>query len=239
MMKRPLESHVSLNYDDRPDGVVVKYLVYHFTGGSLEESLEWLIHENPLGAKVSAHYLISESGDVYNLVPEAKRAWHAGVSAWEEDENLNALSIGIELVNCGEAYPAAQMDALVELSKDIVARHGILPWYVLGHSDIAPGRKDDPGEHFDWQSLARHGVGLYPEVVHGFESSVLDVQEKLKAYGYRIDVTGEVDAQTQDVLMAFQAHFGRGELGLISAKLDCLLAEKSMLRHDIRTMVIG
>jgi N-acetylmuramoyl-L-alanine amidase len=220
----------SPNFDERPPGTRIKYLIYHYTEGNLEESLEWLTKTNPTGGKVSAHYLISEEGQVYSLVPENKRAWHAGISAWENDVGLNNNSIGIELVNSGDkSFSSAQMTALAILSKDIVARHAILPFYILGHSDIAPDRKLDPGMYFDWKWLASKGIGLYPAgdlLIQTY--STCDLQQKLKEYGYQLDVTGFLNPQTESVLRAFQLHFGQGDYTSISTKLDILLDLKAI-----------
>ena len=119
-------------------------------------------------AQVSAHYVIDEDGTVHRLVDEPHKAWHAGVSWWQGVEDLNRVSIGIELVNPGHewgyrAFPAPQLAACVALARDIVERHAIAPWRVLGHSDVAPTRKEDPGELFDWHRLAERGAGLYVE----------------------------------------------------------------------------
>ncbi len=219
----------SPNFDERPTCSRIKYLIYHFTEGNLEQSLEWLTTTNPAGQKVSAHYLIDEEGQVYSLVPEGKRAWHAGISAWEDDVSLNSNSIGIELVNSGDRnFTAAQMSALAILSKGIIDRHAILPFHILGHSDIAPGRKVDPGTYFDWKWLASNGIGLYPEGEPLIKTySTYDLQLKLKVYGYQLDVTGFLDPQTENVLRAFQLHFGQGEHSLISSKLDWLLELKA------------
>lgn len=158
-----IHPHPSINFDERPAGAVIKYVIVHYTEGNLEDSLKWLTTINPHGHPVSAHYLICPLGHIYGLVDEQKRAWHAGVSQWKEDHNLNATSIGIELVNDGvSAYTEDQIQALVELLQDIQNRLGILPENILGHEDVAPTRKKDPGEHFPWQHLADLGLAVYP-----------------------------------------------------------------------------
>lgn len=208
----------SPNFDDRKTGKV-KYLILHYTG--MATGAEALARLCDAEAKVSAHYLIEEDGRVFVLVPESARAWHAGVAAWGGDRDINELSIGIELVNPGHdssgykgdyrPFPPEQMGALIALCKDILSRHKILPWHILGHSDVAPARKSDPGELFDWKFLASQAVGLWPEGEQG--SSVgtpvhmTDFQRKLADYGYEIDITGKQDPQTQAVVMAFQRHF--------------------------------
>lgn len=155
----------SPNFDQRPTGTPIDMLVLHYTGmQSAEPALARL--RDP-GAKVSAHWLITEAGAIYGLVPEAMRAWHAGVGFWRGAVDINARSVGIELVNPGHefgyrAFPEAQMAALLDLARDVIARHAIPPRNVVGHSDIAPRRKMDPGELFDWRRLAGTGLALWP-----------------------------------------------------------------------------
>ena len=143
-------------------------LVLHYTGMPTAKAALDRLRDS--GAKVSAHYLIDEDGTVVALVPEERRAWHAGVSWWQGRANLNDVSIGVELVNPGHewgyrAFPEAQMAALVELASGLVGRWRVPAARVVAHSDVAPARKEDPGELFDWPRLARAGVGLWPE--HG------------------------------------------------------------------------
>ncbi len=212
-------SYPSPNFDDRPSGAKVKYLILHYTGMATgQAALDRLCDP---AAKVSAHYLIEEDGQVFSLVAEHKRAWHAGVSSWAGDRDINGLSIGIELVNPGHdgpgykgnyrPFPMAQMTALRELSKGILSRHDILPRHILGHSDVAPMRKCDPGELFDWRYLASEGIGLWPK---GDDPSlgqnwrdISVAQQNLADFGYDIKVTGKLDSQTKAVLRAFQQHF--------------------------------
>ncbi|MBY0333731.1 MAG: N-acetylmuramoyl-L-alanine amidase [Acetobacteraceae bacterium] len=161
-----LRERASPNQDDRPAGAVIDALVLHYTGmRSGAEAIERLCDP---AAKVSSHYVVDEDGTVIRLVPERRRAFHAGVSHWRRRAGLNATSIGIEVVNPGHEwgyrpFPALQMAALCDLCLDILARHpAIAPWGVVGHSDVAADRKQDPGELFDWQGLAANGVGLWP-----------------------------------------------------------------------------
>ena len=147
------------------DGVVIDMLVIHYTGMVPDtRALDWMC--NPTSS-VSAHYFIDEAGAVWRLVSEERRAWHAGVSAWRGAADINSRSIGIELSNPGHEFgyhdfPQPQIDALIDLAKGIVARHPIPPRNVVGHSDIAPARKIDPGERFPWRQLADAGIGLWP-----------------------------------------------------------------------------
>jgi N-acetylmuramoyl-L-alanine amidase len=155
----------SPNHDARPHGAPVDILVLHYTGmKTAEEALARLCDP---AAKVSAHYTIDRAGAVYVHVPEERRAWHAGVSYWAGERNVNARSIGIELVNPGHEFGYVpftddQISALIDLARGILARHPIPPARVLGHSDVAPARKTDPGELFPWRCLADHGIGAWP-----------------------------------------------------------------------------
>lgn len=169
-------------------------------------------------AKVSAHYLIEEDGRVWRLVPEDLRAWHAGVGFWRGERDINGLSIGIELVNPGHEFgyrpfPEPQMAALEDLARAILARHPIPPDKVLGHSDVAPSRKLDPGELFDWRRLAQAGIGLWPDEPANPDRApeerdgVVDLQHGLARFGYEVAPTGALDAETRCVLRAFQRHF--------------------------------
>jgi N-acetylmuramoyl-L-alanine amidase len=188
----------SPNFDARPGPV--NALVFHYTGMTgATAALERLTDP---AAKVSSHYLIDEDGTVYALVPEARRAWHAGVSFWRGIESLNDGSIGIEIVNPGHEwgyrpYPPVQMQALLELSEDILARHDIPARNIVGHSDIAPNRKQDPGELFDWKALAGEGIGLWTDE-SGEEGNL---KEDLAAIGY------DVRLPAADILLAFQRRF--------------------------------
>ena len=217
MIERP-----SPNFGPRPDGAAIELLILHYTGmQTAAAALERLCDR---AAEVSAHYLIDEDGTVFRLVDESQRAWHAGVSSWHGREDINAFSIGIELVNPGHewgyrAFPAPQLAACAALAADIVARHTIRPWHVLGHSDVAPARKDDPGELFDWALLARHGVGLWPPadaadgtaeppLALGAEGpAVTAMQAALAGFGYGCPGSGRFDVATGKVVTAFQRHF--------------------------------
>lgn len=154
----------SPNYNDRPAETPIDMLVLHYTGmESCDAALERLCDP---AAEVSAHYLIDEGGTVHQLVAEHRRAWHAGVACWRGETNINDRSIGIELVNPGHefgygAFPEAQIAALVPLCLDILSRHPIPARNVVGHSDVAPTRKLDPGELFPWPRLAAAGIGQW------------------------------------------------------------------------------
>jgi N-acetylmuramoyl-L-alanine amidase len=185
-------------------------------------------------AKVSAHYLIDEDGRVFTLVPEALRAWHAGVSAWLGHAGLNDRSIGIELVNPGHEwgyrpFPEAQYRACIALCRAIVERWPIPPRRVLAHSDIAPARKEDPGELFDWPRLAAEGIGLWPADGCGAPRPLATVQAQLAAFGYAVPRHGRRDRATELVIAAFQRHFRPERVDGVAdpatlARLDGLLA---------------
>ncbi len=214
----------SPNFDERPAGQDVDILLMHYTG--MKSGPEALERMRDPAAKVSAHYMVEEDGRVFQLVDEAKRAWHAGVSSWAGESNINARSIGIEIVNPGHEFgyrpfPIKQMAAVADLSLGILSRHPIPPERVLGHSDVAPQRKQDPGELFDWKGLAEQGVGRFIlEVDSGISASVdniLTFQEKFRRFGYGVEITGKIDDPTRAVIEAFQSHF---RPALVSGVMD-------------------
>jgi N-acetylmuramoyl-L-alanine amidase len=202
----------SPNHEARPPGRPVDLIVLHYTGMITgRAALERL--RDP-SAKVSAHYLIETDGTVHRLVPEARRAWHAGVAAWAGESDINDRSIGIELVNPGHEFgyvpfPEAQMLRLIDLCRAILGRHPIPSHRVLGHSDVAPARKQDPGELFDWARLADAGLGLWPLPAPRPDPApgIAWFQEMLATIGYEVPRHGRLDAATQAVLTAFQRHF--------------------------------
>lgn len=233
---RVLIERPSPNFDDRPAGIAPEMLVIHYTGMASCEAA--LVRLCDAGAKVSAHYLIDEGGAVYRLVDEACRAWHAGEAYWRGVRDVNGHAIGVELVNPGHelgyrAFPEAQMAALVELADEIVARHAIPARGVVGHSDVAPARRWDPGEWFDWRRLAVAGIGMWPGEVGARGApgvEIAAVQEKLGRLGYGIEVSGVFDTATESVVTAFQRHFRQARVdgvadGETLAVLDDLLGQ--------------
>jgi len=190
----------SPNFQPRPAGAAIDMLVIHYTGmQSAQAALERLCDP---GSEVSAHYLIDEAGQVTALVDEENRAWHAGVSSWRGQSDVNSRSIGIELANPGHEFgyrpfPAAQMAALADLAQGILSRWPIPVRNVVGHSDVAPRRKQDPGELFDWSWLARRGIGLWPQPAR---VTIGEAAALLAEYGYDI-------ADPKAALIAFQRHF--------------------------------
>jgi N-acetylmuramoyl-L-alanine amidase len=193
----------SPNQDDRPDGTPIDMLVLHYTGMLTGRAAIDRLRDP--AAKVSSHYVVEEDGAIFRLVPEHRRAAHAGISQWRGHTALNARSIGIEIVNPGHewgyrAFPALQMAAVCDLCLEILARHPIAPRNVVAHSDIAPDRKQDPGELFDWEGLARNGVGLWPDRDPPAPDAG-SVMPMLGAIGYRTDLPLPV------LVTAFQRHW--------------------------------
>lgn len=208
----------SPNHDARPSGLPVDVLVLHYTG--MRTAREAVARLCDPAAKVSAHYVVDEDGAVLRLVAEERRAAHAGVSFWRGHSGLNDRSIGIEIVNPGHEFgyrdfPVLQMVAVADLCLHILSRHPIPPRNVVAHSDIAPDRKQDPGERFDWPGLAREGIGLWPQGVPdlgtGAEvrdaASLRDVRAALADIGYRVAPEGALDPALASVLRAFQRHW--------------------------------
>lgn len=198
----------SPNHDARPAGKAIDLIVIHYTGMRDAESA--LARLTDPAAKVSSHWLIDEDGTLYRLVDEERRAWHAGVSYWTGERDINGVSVGIELVNPGHEFgyrpfPRAQMASLIELCRKILARHGIQPPRVVGHSDVAPRRKIDPGELFDWKGLAAAGLGLWPAPSDGAADRSVAL-ETLGNLGYEIGADIADDA-SQAAVRAFQRRF--------------------------------
>lgn len=199
----------------------IRHLVLHYTSADTPTSLRVLSQKN-----VSSHYLITDETPprLYRLVDENQRAWHAGVSQWYQYQDLNTSSIGIEIVNAGKQaegqwtpYTAAQIELLITLAQDIIQRHGITPANIVGHSDIAPQRKIDPGPLFPWEQLATHGIGRWYNAQQALQwqqyyldnglPSYLEIQQLLKKAGYAVPEHGQWDRASQNVLAAFQMHY--------------------------------
>jgi N-acetylmuramoyl-L-alanine amidase len=199
----------SPNFNSR-EGTPVDMLVLHYTGmRTAQAAFDRLCDP---AAEVSAHYMIEEDGTLSVLVDEADRAWHAGVASWRGESNINSRSIGIELVNPGHefgyrAFPDEQISVLIDLCCGILDRHEIPGRNVIGHSDVAPTRKEDPGELFPWEKLAKNDIGLWPQDVQSFDPVQPDgVPKALSDIGYE---TVDVDA----TIIAFQRHFVSDSLG--------------------------
>ncbi len=210
----------SPNFDRRPDGAPIDMLVLHYT--SMRTAAAALDRLTDPEARVSAHYVIEEDGTVWRLVDEKARAWHAGISAWRGETDINGRSVGIELVNPGHEFgyrpfPGAQIEALIGLAKSVLARHPIPPRNVVGHADVAPARKMDPGELFDWPRLAAAGIGLWPPdgqdtgagghaaELGGIGYDTADLPAAVTAFQRRFrpsSVDGEIDAETSRLIGA-------------------------------------
>ena len=218
--QRSAKVRPSPNFGGRKDGKTVNALILHYTGMKTAKGAEdWLCADE---SQVSAHYLVYEDGAIVQMVREADRAWHAGKSFWHGERDMNSVSVGIEIANCGHQlgygdFPAPQIKAVIRLCRGIIRRHKIVPERVLAHSDIAPGRKVDPGEKFPWGLLAGKKVGNFVEpapvqggrfLSPGDEGQPVEaLQAMLGLYGYECPVTGLFDPATLRDVKAFQLHF--------------------------------
>ena len=211
----------SPNFNERVGVSGPDILIMHYTG--MQSCQAAVTRLTDAASRVSSHYTVDEDGTIYRHVAEAMRAWHAGVSHWRGETDINSHSIGIEIHNPGHEhgypdFPLAQMRAVIGLSKDIVKRHRMTPESVLAHSDVAPERKIDPGEKFNWAALAKAGVGVWvrPSPLQPGDRGlgpgatgprVAEVQRHLAAYGYDAGLSGSLDTKTCKILRAFQLHF--------------------------------
>ena len=214
---------LSSNFNDRK--LPVSILVLHYTGMETGEAARDRLCDP--AAEVSAHWLVHEDGRIENLVDENARAWHAGRGSWNGITDLNSASIGVEIVNGGHnvpspngnlpPYPDVQILSVIKLAKEIIGRHDIAAHNIVGHSDVAPERKEDPGEHFPWQGLAAAGVGIWPGDLPDdqrvlFEAGDRDrgisiIQRGLADLGYGASVTGCLDEPTQAIIRAVQRRY--------------------------------
>ncbi len=215
------EVRPSPNHGERKDGRRPDMILLHYTGmRDANSALELLCAP---GSEVSAHYFVFEDGRIVQMVQESRRAWHAGVASWAGETDINSCSIGIEIANPGHAYdypdfPKRQIAALTALCRGIQTRQAIPPVRVLAHSNVAPARKQDPGEKFPWRTLYDSGIGHWVEpapitaggrilALGNVGDEVAGMQESLRDYGYGIAVNGNYDSATHDVVTAFQRHF--------------------------------
>lgn len=240
----------SPNFNDRK--LPVTMLVLHYTGMETGEVAKERLCDP--AADVSAHWLVDEDGTAESLVDEDKRAWHAGRGSWNGITDVNSASIGVEIVNGGHnvplpngdlpPYPDVQILSVIKLAKEIIARHDIQPRNVVGHSDIAPDRKEDPGEHFPWQGLAAAGVGYWPGDLQEddrilFEPGDRDrgisiIQRGLADLGYGASVTGILDAPTQAIIRAVQRRYRPSKIdGIIDMQIMEILKRLSEVYRGI------
>lgn len=226
----------SPNHGERVDRAAPDSIILHYTGMPTEEAaISWLCNPE---SQVSSHYLVRENGDVVQMVPESRRAWHAGKSFWAGATDINSRSIGIEIANAGHPslpdYPQKQIEAVAQLCLDCAKRWSITPDRVLAHSDIAPVRKVDPGEHFPWAQLHQMGVGHWVEPAplgggrffsQGDQGQPIEaLQSMLSFYGYNIEISGEFNAETVGVVKSFQLHFRQAKVDGVadSSTIDTL-----------------
>lgn len=231
-----IQKKPSPNYTMRQN-VCIDILVLHYT--DMEKDHEALQRLCDPQSKVSAHYFITRSGEVLELVSPKYEAWHAGISFWNGHHNINNRSIGIELSNPGHSntyldFPQPQIQTLIALCRDILERYPIPPSNVVGHSDIAPTRKKDPGERFPWRELARHGIGIFPSPQNiSFTNplcSIKEFLEKLASYGYGIDNNIEPHIYIE----TFQRHFRPQNLsGQIDTECDQILDQVLALKKSM------
>lgn len=234
---------VSPNHDARL--LPITMLVLHYTGMETgEAAYDRLIDPS---SKVSAHYLIHEDGKTVSLVDEGRRAWHAGVSFWNGITDVNSASIGIEIVNGGHDFglpdfARPQLTSLIKLCKRLVQSYNIVDFNIVGHSDIAPSRKQDPGEKFPWKEVAKRGVGYWPTEIKKdhrtiFEQGASDraisiLQKGLAFIGYQVEVNGRLDAHTYDVIRAVQRRY---RPDLINGNIDIQTVEIITKLTDMRS----
>jgi N-acetylmuramoyl-L-alanine amidase len=215
------EVRPSPNHSERKDGALPDMIVLHYTGmRDNEAAIRQLCTP---ASEVSAHYVVLQDGCIVQLVAEPRRAWHAGVSSWAGENDINSRSIGIEIANPGHDhgypdFPKRQIAAVTALCRSIFTRHQIPADRVLAHSDVAPARKQDPGEKFPWKVLADSGIGLWVNpapvtqtgaiyVLGETNPAIEEIQRLLARYGYGVTPTGYLDGITRDAVAAFQRHF--------------------------------
>ena len=223
----------------------IKYIIIHYTNlPSTQASLKHLLNKRN---KVSAHYLLDQKGKIYSLVNEKDIAWHAGISSWKADKLLNKKSIGIELQNTGtagnyEKFPNQQISQLEKLILELQNKYNISNANILGHSDISPDRKIDPGPKFPWQRLFKNGIGLMPKTYpsktkkNTTSNEIKNLQILLKKFGYNLKVNGFMDKQTLLVLYAFQSHYCPNELSVPGNNLNLPRYLKELIKLQSQSL---
>ncbi len=240
----------SPNHGERPNGRQPDMIVLHYTG--MPDAAVALQRLCAAVSQVSAHYLVFEDGRVVQMVPEKRRAWHAGLGSWAGDTDINSCSIGIEIANPGHEFgyrdfPKRQIAAVTALCRSILTRNTVPPARVLGHSDVAPARKQDPGERFPWQTLHESGVGHWVKPVPIADGALLAlgdrgeaveaIQQSLRQYGYTIEANGNFDSATHDVVAAFQRHFRQARVdGVVDVSTRATLQQLLTTRGRPRSI---
>ena len=207
----------SPNYNNRVKNSKIEFIIIHYTGVDMQfhKVINWFLDER---SRVSCHFLIDKSGEIYNLVDVSKRAWHAGKSFWNNCVDINSNSIGIELHNAGnEDFTSHQLESLVKLIKKLMQDNAIQSWNILGHSDVSIGRKIDPGIKFPWHHLAKEKIGFFSNLSqenfdmdnsdNNSPQTIKEIQSKLMRIGYDVNKSGVFDMQTVEGLKAFQRHW--------------------------------
>lgn len=240
------EVRPSPNHGERRRDCKLDMILLHYTG--MRDADAAITKLCSPGTEVSTHYVVMEDGYVIQCVPEDRRAWHAGTSVWEGESDVNSRSIGIEIVNPGHDlgypdFPKRQIAAVTALCRSIMTRHRVPAWRVLGHSDVAPSRKQDPGEKFPWRVLYESGIGLWIKpapitpggrmfVLGESDPAIAEIQGLLASYGYAVAISGNYDNATRDAIAAFQRHFRPAKVDGVAdtstiATIEALLAARA------------
>ena len=234
-------SYKSSNCDERPIGTNIDAIVIHYTEVSFEESIKLLTNSQ---YKTSSHYLISENGEIYNLVPEEKRAWHAGISYWNGRDKVNDFSIGIEIVNDGiNQYTNEQIGALINLLKHLKIKHNVKNNNIIGHSDIAFERKKDPGVHFPWQELKAHNLCIYHDISEDnmyiiykkgdCHPEIKKIKDMMNKIGYKVDFTEEYTESMEMLVKAFQMRYNQASITGMLDNLTIKIIHKILESVDV------
>lgn len=234
----PITNHRSPNFDLRSAPICM--LVLHYTG--MKDAKSAIIRLCDAAAKVSAHYVVDESGQIFALVDEEKRAWHAGIAYWRGITDINNISIGIEIVNGGDEFglpdfPAIQISSVIKLSQDILKRHNIPPANIVGHNEIAPNRKLDPGEKFPWAKLAGAGIGIWPKPKD--QTTIISLDEAkilLQDIGYDVQNIAISGTPKHCLLSEFQRRYRPQQVnGLLDQQTSSLLMQIADLTNCHKT----
>lgn len=234
----------SPNFNARANGKSIDLIILHYTGMTEANAARTRLCDP--ASQVSAHYVIERDGKIWQLVAESERAWHSGLSYWQGETDINSTSIGIELVNRGhqfgyQTFPTVQITNCISLVQGIMQRHAIAPQRVLAHSDVAPQRKEDPGELFPWQSCAQNGVGFWPQATPPAIQTTIqnpmplaEIRTMLRTIGYECPLEGEYDLPLRRILLAFQRHWLPHHLsGLADAPTSTMLhAVATTMKHN-------